>query len=181
MNIEYVARNTNIDEDLRSYAEAKLSKIAKFLEEPIEIRVALEVEKHLIVADLHVVHRFGELNAREATETPRDAINVAVDKIAKQARRGRKKFMDKRRRADRQDGHQWPLAVLEASSLEAGQTPRIIRNSYLRIKPMTIEEAALELEGSKNDFFVFRDSTNDRISVLYRRRDENFGLISPEP
>ncbi|HKI86973.1 MAG TPA: ribosome-associated translation inhibitor RaiA [Thermoanaerobaculia bacterium] len=181
MNIEYVARNTHLDDDIRAYAEDKIGKIAKFLEEPVEIRVTLETEKHLTVADLHVFHRFGELKAREATENALDAINVAVDKIGKQARRSRKKFMDKRRRADRQDGHQWPLAVVEGKSLEAGQTPRIIRNSYLRIKPMTIEEAALELEESKNDFFVFRDSTNDRISVLYRRRDENFGLISPEP
>ena len=45
---------------------------------------------------------------------------------------------------------------------------------------MTIDEAALELEQSKNEFFVFRDSGTDRVSVIYRRRDANYGLIAPE-
>ncbi len=57
---------------------------------------------------------------------------------------------------------------------------RVIKSSLLQIKPMTIEEAALQLEGSKNDFVVFRDAVNDRVSVLYKRRDDNYGLIAPE-
>ena len=47
-------------------------------------------------------------------------------------------------------------------------------------KPMTIDEASLQLEQSKNEFFVFRDSASDRVSVLYRRKDDNYGLIAPE-
>ena len=109
-----------------------------------------------------------------------DAINLAVDKTEKQARRSRKKFRDKRRKADRSNGNQWPVEVLERSSIGGGGSPRIIKSSVISIKPMSIDEAALQLEDSENDFVVFRDAGSDQVSVLYKRRDQNYGLISPE-
>ena len=88
--------------------------------------------------------------------------------------------MDKRRKADRNNGNQWPVDVLEKASLSGGTEPRIIKSSVLSIKPMSLDEAALRLEGSQNDFLVFRDANNDQVSVLYKRKDSNYGLISPE-
>ncbi|MGB6995373.1 MAG: sigma 54 modulation/S30EA ribosomal C-terminal domain-containing protein, partial [Thermoanaerobaculia bacterium] len=65
-------------------------------------------------------------------------------------------------------------------SVGEGRSPRIVKSSVLSIKPMSIDEAALQLEDSKNDFVVFRDAASDQVSVLYKRRDQNYGLISPE-
>lgn len=70
------------------------------------------------------------------------------------------------------------MDVLEASSIVSGQAPRVIKSSALSIKPMSLDEAALQLESSKNDFVVFRDSGSDEVNVLYKRRDKNYGLIS---
>ena len=56
----------------------------------------------------------------------------------------------------------------------------IVKTNMLPIRPMSIEEAALRLEDSKNEFIVFRDLDTDRISVIYKRRDNNLGLIAPE-
>ncbi len=179
MNIEYVARTYHLDDQIRSYAERKLEKLEKFVSEPVEIRVTLELEKHRHIAELHVAHRFGVLQATVETASMYDSINLAVDKMEKQARRASKKFKAKRRRADRQNGQAWPVEVIAGDSVESGE-PRILRSSRLAIKPMSIEEAALRLRTSKNEFVVFRDSGTDRVSVLYRRKDENFGLISPE-
>lgn len=182
MNIDYVGRNYQLDERVRDFTEDKLKKVTKFLEEPIEARITLEVEKHRHVAELHVAHRHGVLQATEETPDMYDAINLAIDKVEKQARRARKKFMDTRRRAQRStvNGSQWPVDVVEAASLRGGGGPKIVKSSQLQIKPMTIEEAALQLEDSKNEFVVFRDSTSDKVAVLYRRRDSNYGLIAPE-
>ncbi len=181
MNIEYVARNFSLHEDVRQFTADKLRKATKFLEEPVEVRVTLDVEKHRHVADLHVAHRYGVLQATEETPDMKDAINLAVDKVEKQARRARKRHMDSKRRADRarQNGQHWPLAVVERDSVRAG-APRVIESTRIDIKPMTIEEAALELEESQHGFVVFRDAGSDRLSVLYRRRDSNYGLIAPE-
>lgn len=180
MNVEFVARNYHLDDQIRSFAENKLAKVTKFVEEPIEVRLTLELEKHRNIADLHVAHRFGVLQAREETADMYDAVNMVVDKAEKQARRSRKKFVDRRRRAGRQNGQGWPIEVLERDSLGAGAAPRIIETSILRIKPMTIEEAALELERSDDEFVIFRDSTSERVNVLYKRKDQNYGLIAPE-
>jgi putative sigma-54 modulation protein len=182
MNIEYVGRNYEVDERLRGFTEDKLGKLDKFLHEPVEIRVTFEVEKHRQIAEVHVSHRFGVLQATEATDDMYDAINLAVDKVEKQARRSKKKNETRRRRGN---GHAWselvwPMEVLERDSVGSGSKPRIVKSTLLTIKPMTVDEAALQLEGSKNDFVVFRDSASERVAVLYKRRDQNYGLIAPE-
>ena len=74
----------------------------------------------------------------------------------------------------------WTVDVLERESVLAGE-PRIVETSSIPIKPMTIEEAVLQLEDSSDAFFVFRNATTDRVNVLYRRADRNLGLITPEP
>ncbi len=182
MKVDFTGRQFQLDEGIREYAEERLSKLSKFVDDPVDVHVILEVEKHRQIAELHVSHRHGVLQATEQASDMRDALHAATVKLEKQARRSRKKLVDKRRRAQRQDeeSQHWPLDVLEGASLGSGSRPRVIRTTRLPIKPMTIDEAALGLERSKNEFFVFLDSTTERVSVLYRRRDDNYGLIAPE-
>ena len=180
MNIDFLARNLELDNTIRDYTNDKLEKVSKFLDDPVEVHVTLEQEKHRSIAEVRISHRFGLIQAKEETDELLDSINLAVDKAEKQARRSRKKFIDKRRRADRDNGHHWPVEVLEPASIAKGQSPRIIKSSVISIKPMSLDEAALHLEGSRNDFIVFRDVGSDEVNVLYRRRDKNYGLISAE-
>ena len=181
MQIDYTCRNVQLDDRLRAFIEQKLQKVMKFVEEPIEVKVILDIEKHRHIADLHISHRLGVAKAAEETDGNLfDAINLAVDRVEKQVRRSRKKRVDKRRRADRTNGHRWPMAVLEGSSVGGGATPRVVESNYMEIKPMTIEEAALELEGAEHGFVVFRDADTDRLNVLFKRKDQNYGLIAPE-
>ena len=182
MEIKYTGKHFQVDERIRSFADGKLAKMSRFLEGPVEAHLTLETEKHRQIAELHVSHRFGILKATEEAEQMLDAILSVAEKVEKQARRARKKYQDKRRRADRNNNEEWhwPVDVVEAASVHAPAGPRIIKTGRLPIKPMTIEEAALGLTASKNEFFVFRDSTTDRVSVLYRRNDGHYGLIAPE-
>jgi len=178
MEIKYTGRHFQVDDQVREFAAGRLAKLARFLEEPVDVNLTLETEKHRQIAELLVSHRHGVVQATEEADQMRDAIRAVAEKAEKQARRSRKKHKDKRRRAGRDDG--WPLEVLEAASVGHGATPRVIKTTRIPIKPMTIEEAALGLEGSKNEFFVFLDSATDRVSVLYRRTDGHYGLIAPE-
>ena len=178
MKIDFTGRHYEVDDQVKRYAEGKLKKLSKFLDGPVDVQLILEVEKRRQIADLHLTHRHGTLQSTEAADEMRDAIHAVVEKAEKQARRARKKHNDKKRRS-RAD-HQWPLEVVEAASVGAGTQPRIIQSTTLSIKPMTLDEAALELDRSEHDFFVFRDSTTERVSVIYRRKDENYGLIAPE-
>ena len=180
MQMEYVARSFDLDEETREYTERKLGKVLRFLSDPLDVKVTLEAEKHRRIAEIQVAHRFGVLKATEESSDMRAAIHQAADKVERQARRSSRKFQDKRRKADRSHELEWPVEVLEESSVDSGESPRIIKSGRLRVKPMSLDEAALQLEGSKNDFVVFRDSTTDRVNVLYRRKDRNYGLISPD-
>ncbi len=103
MKVEYSARHFELDDRVREFTEGKLRKLEKFLQEPIDARVALESVKHRNRADLHLAHRFGVIQASEVHGDMFDAINLAVDKAEKQARRSTKKFYAKRRR-DESDG-----------------------------------------------------------------------------
>ncbi|MDY7093115.1 MAG: ribosome-associated translation inhibitor RaiA [Acidobacteriota bacterium] len=182
MNIEYVGKHFDLNEAIKDFCATRLDKVARFVDEPVEVRITLEQEKNRFHADLHLSHRFGVLQSAEDSQSSmQDAVSLAADKLEKQARRSRKKFLDRRRRADRvvQDGHRWPVEVLDRESVSAGSTPRIIESTHLPIKPMTLDEAALELDAAKMSFVVFRDSGNNEVSVLYKRSDENYGLIVP--
>lgn len=178
MKIDFTGRHFTVDDSIRQYAGTKLEKLARFLDEPVDVQVILEVEKRRQIAELHVSHRHGVLQATEVADEMQDAIHAVVDKAEKQARRARKKHMDKKRRV--RNHQHWPLEVLEASSVAPGTLPRVIKTTSLPIKPMTIDEAALELDRSKNEFFVFLDSATDRVSVIFRRQDSHYGLIAPE-
>jgi putative sigma-54 modulation protein len=182
MTIEFVGRHYDIDERTREFTADRLDKVVRFLEEPVEIRVTLSEEKYRHIADLHVHHKLGVLQATEEAAAMWDAVQSAVDKVEKQARRSRKKLTGRKRRAAKNGGPAvaWPMDVLERDSVGAGNAPRIVKSSNLEIKPMSLEEAALQLDSSKNDFLVFRDAASDRVSVLYKRRDANYGLIVPK-
>jgi ribosome hibernation promoting factor len=178
MKTEIIGRNVHVDDRLRASVEQKLHKLEKFLDEPVEMRVTLAAERHRHVAELHVTHRLGVLQGTEESDgNLLDAVQRAVTKVEEQARRSHKKLVDKRRRGNH---HRWPVEVLDQGSVAGGGVPRVIETSHLSIKPMTLEEAALELDGAEHGFVVFRDSASDRLSVLYKRKDQHYGLIAPE-
>lgn len=182
MNIEYVGKHFDLTDPIKQLTESKLEKVIRFVDEPVEIRVTLDTEKGRFQADIHLSHRFGVLQStEESLQGMNEAIQLAADKLEKQARRSRKKFIDRRRRADRtaQGDGRWPVEVLDRASVAAGSVPRVIESTHLPIKPMTLDEAALSLEESKDELLVYRDANTDEVSVLYKRKDDNYGLIVP--
>ena len=78
-----------------------------------------------------------------------------------------------------EDAH-WPVEVLDRESFGREDAPKVIKTQRLSIRLMTLEEASTALEASKNDFFVFLDSKSERVNVLYRRKDDHYGLIDTE-
>ena len=182
MNIDYVGRHVDLDDRIRTHTEQKLGKVLRFLFEPIDVRVTLDSEKSRQIAEIHLSHRHGALHAREENSDVFDAIDLAVEHLGRQAQRSRQRAVDRRRRAGRETtgAREWPVEVLDRESVRRGTPPRIVKSSRFEIKPMTLDEAALQLDTSRNDFVVFLDAESGRVSVLYKRRDENYGLIAPE-
>lgn len=179
MNIEYNGRNYTIDDRVREVVTEKLQKLAKVLDKPIDARVTLSAEKRKFVADLHLHHRHGSIQAEESSDDNMfEAIGDVVAKAERQAERDKTRRVDRRRREA--GANHWPVEVLAAGTLADDAGPRVIKSSRLEIKPMTLEEAAQKLGDSRSEFVVFLDAVSERVSVLYKRKDQNFGLIAPE-
>jgi len=183
MAVECTGRNVEVTPSLKDLARQRTLRLERHLGGPANVRVVLSHEKHRFGAEIIATHRRRRWNAHEYTVDPRAAVALAFEKIDAQA----KKDAEKRRgRKDRASPRLLaPLPGAEATSGEAARAPspaasgerRIVRASRLAIKPMSVEEAALRIEASPQEFLVFRDSSSEKISVLYKRRDGNFGLI----
>jgi putative sigma-54 modulation protein len=184
-----IGRNFEVTPEIRDLIDKKLSKVSERLfDDVIDVRVVLQVEKYRNICEILVIGKEHDVKTvQESDESMQDAINAAIDHLKRQAQKNRKKIRDHHRKdggsAKAAQPEEWAVQVLEPGRLrEEGDhnRPRIIKTNNLPIRPMSIEEAALRLEDSKNEFIVFRDLDTDRISVMYKRRDENLGLIAPE-
>jgi len=175
MRIEYVARKVTLSDPVRQLTEKKLAKIRKYFNDIFDIRVEIEQERHLFVADLFVRGKDFDIKSTSQNKDLTTAIQDAVDKLDIQARRAKTRLKGRKRGGERG----WSEEVLEPESVAAGE-PRLVSTETIPIKPMSIEEAMMQLEGSGQEFIVFLNSSSDRVNVLYRRRDNNLGLITPE-
>ncbi len=179
-------RNFEVTPETRSLLDKKLSKVVdKLFDDVIDVRVVLQVEKYRNICEILIAGKDHDVKAvQESDESMPDAINAAVDHVKRQAQKNRKRIRDHHKPGRGTDVvTDWTVQVLEPGRLRTendGNRPRIIKTNNLPIRPMSIEEAALRLDDSKNEFIVFRDLDTDKISVIYKRKDNNLGLIAPE-
>jgi putative sigma-54 modulation protein len=181
MKIDYIARKVDLTETSRQLAEKKLAKITKYFNDILDVRLEVELERHLHVVDLAIKGKDFGVQATAQNKDLMAAIQDAVDKIEIQARRAKTRLKDHKKRAGSEAKIEtgWSVDVLERESVRSGQ-PRIVERSSIPIKPMSVEEAVLQLDDSPYDFLVFRNASTDKVNVLYRRDDKNLGLITPE-
>jgi len=185
MATEISGRNYDIPPDIRALVEKKLAKIEeKLFDDVIEVRVVLQVEKYRNICEIMVVGKEHDVKTiQESDESMQDAVNAALDHIKRQAQKSRKKIRDHHRGVKGKSVvTEWNINVLEPAQLRTTESnsPRVVKTNNIPIRPMSIEEAALRLDDSKNEFIVFRDIDTDKVSVIYKRKDENLGLIAPE-
>ena len=180
-----IGRNFEVTPDIRTLVDKKLNKIVERLfDDVIDIRVMLQVEKYRNICEILIVGKEHDVKAvQESDESMTDAINATIDHLKRQAQKNRKKIRDHHRK----DGNHakvdrvtdWTVQVIDPKRIRL-TTKRIIKTNNLPIRPMSVEEAAMRLDESKNEFIVFRDLDTDKVSVIYKRRDNNLGLIAPE-
>jgi putative sigma-54 modulation protein len=184
MAVECTGRNVEVTPALKSLARERTGRLERHLGGPANVRVVLSHERHRFGAEIIATHRRRRWNAREyASADPRAAVALAFEKIDAQAKKDSEKRRDRKNRlSPRLLETETPVAALpprKAAKSAAAAPPerRIVRTSRLAVKPMSIEEAALRIEDSEQEFLVFRDSSTEKVSVIYRRRDGNLGLI----
>ena len=180
MQIEYTGRQTEVSEKLRTLAERKLRKLAKTLRGMTHVHVILTADKHRQVAEVAIHSPHMTLTATEATNDMAVSLATVIDKLARQAQRHVGKRRERKRKAPARSGAKWSAASALGGDGGRENRPRVIRTRRSSLKPMTVEEAMLEVESSDDGFLVFKDASTERTNVLFKRKDGNLGLIEPE-
>jgi len=188
MAVECTGRNVEVTASLRELAEERAQRLERHLGGPAKVRVVLSHEKHRFGAEVIATHRRRRWEAAEETGDARAALAAAFQKIDAQAKRDSERLRDRKHRGiptrelgGNGAGPDKPRAGrARTPSAPARTSARVVRSRPAAAKPMGVDEAALAMESSGEDVLVFRDASNDRVSVLYRRRDGALGLIVPE-
>ena len=180
MRINVTFRHMESSEPVRSYVEEKLMRVKKYIDEPVDAQVALSVEKkirHKI--EVTLTAKGITIKAADQTEDMYAAIDGVVDKLESQLKR----YKDKIKRHKPLTGGERQVAktVYAAQSIDEGHPePIIIKTDTFNVKPMSVEEAVMQMDLLDKEFLVFTDANSSGIHVVYRRRDGNYGLIAPQ-
>jgi len=173
MNITVTGRHMEVTDALKTYAEDKVKKLEKYLPAGAEAVITLGVEKFRRKAEVQIKVNGILIQAQDETDEMYSSIDKVLDKLSRRVRKYKEKLKDKKGRGEEK------LAAVAAEEGQVERIPEIIKTKRFDMKPMTAEEAVMQMELLDKDFFVFSNITTGDLNVIYKRNDGNIGLIEP--
>jgi len=173
-------KNLEVPDRVRQYAERKFARLERLLDDRTDAIVELSNEAHRSAADAHIadvtlVIDGRTLRSRAAGASYQAALDTVVDKVERQAI----DYKEKPRIRARPEEEKAILRRIADGTAEPAVEPQIVKTKRFAIEPMFEEDAVTAMEELGHDFYVFVNAENERISVLYRRKDGHYGLIEP--
>ena len=172
MNIILKGRNIEITDALRDYVEKRLGKLNKYIEGLDEAQVTLLVEKDRHRVEVTIPLNGLILRGEEETIDMYSSVDLVVEKLEKQIEKYKSRI---NKRTKNQS-----IREMAVKYEESPEEPRIVRTKRFAFKPMPVEEAILQMNLLGHNFFVFSNAETDEVTVVYKRKDGNYGLIEPE-
>ncbi len=173
MKISVTFRNSEGENWQKVYAEEKIRKLKKYLDTPAEAHIILSVEKFRNLVEINLSVNGWNVNAKEKDKDMHLAIDKCMDKIEKQIKKQKEKIKTRKPISIRHGREK----ASETEETEESTTGRIVETRKMVLKPMSLDEAVMEIDGSKNGFIIYRDSSSENVSLIYRRDDGNYTLI----
>ena len=178
MKFQYSEKKVKLPQNVHAYAEKKVMKLARYFEEDAEALIIFSVEKNRNKVELTFHGADHWFRASEATSDMFASIDAAVGTIEGQIRKNKTRLA----RRLRQDAFTRSVEVTSFAAEEPEESLEIVKMKKFHLKPMTREEAVLQMNLLKHDFFAFRDEDNGgTFAVVYRRNDGGYGLIDDAP
>lgn len=178
MQITITTRNLEITEPLRHYAEEKITRLQKFVNQITSAHVVLSVEKHRQIAEVTLHVREHTIRGEESGTDLYSAIDLVSDKIERQILRYKEKIVEHSGRGSGRSLSPEEIGAAESEPFSE-DGPRIVKTKRFAMKPLSPDEAAMQMGMLGHNFFVFRNARTQEVNVLYRRRDGDYGLIEP--
>jgi putative sigma-54 modulation protein len=173
-------KNMDVPDAVRRYAERKMGRLERFLDDRTDAIIELSVERHRStddsrIAEVTLVIDGQTLRGRADASTYEAAIDVVIDKVERRAVDHREKPRVRARGPEEKT----ILARIADGTADAARERRVVKTKRFAIKPMFEEDAIAEMEALGHAFFVFVNADGERVNVLYRRTDGDYGLIEP--
>lgn len=176
MKLIFAGKNMDITQALKDITSEKMSKLDKYFDEDIEghVTYSTEGDRHKIEVTINLPGTI--LRAEEETYDMYESLDKVVDILEGQIRKYKGKLQARYRNTDTIRFEN--IKPLEEEEEDNG--PKIVRTKRFILKPMTPEEAVLQMELLNHDFFVYMDGDTGETNVVYKRKDGNYGVIEPE-
>ena len=175
MKFTFACKKVSLNDSIKAYAEKKVSKLDRYFQEDADAFVTFAVEKdHRCVVEITIRSGGTLFRAQEETRDGdmRGAIDAACATINRQIRKNKTRLAKRLR----SEGFPPPAPADDFEVAEEKEFP-IVRTKHFTVKPMSPEEAILQMNLLDHSFFVFRSSEDDSLSIVYRRKNGGYGLI----
>jgi putative sigma-54 modulation protein len=181
VELQIFSKNMEIPQDVRDYVQKKIGKLTHYLPNIAEAKVEIHEQntksrQHRYTAQVTLNSRGVILRGEEKGEGVRAVIDAVAEVLERQIERYKGKQQDKGRGLSLARQPEEEIA----DEKEAMDLPRVVRLKRFMVKPMSVAEASEQMELLGHSFFLFVNTDNDRLCLLYRRHDGNYGLIEPE-
>lgn len=179
MQISVTVKNTESEVWFNDYIKERLEKLKKHIDKPVEARVVLSVEKFRNVAEVTLLAGGVNINGKEEAKDMQLAIDNVVEKIERQMKKHKGKIRSRKTGVSKSKD----ISSAESTSedyedlVEDLEHSKVVEIRKVVLNPMSLEDAIMEIESSKNRFILYRDFSSERVNVIYRREDGNYGLI----
>lgn len=178
MKIIFKGKHIEVTDAMRNYIEKRLSKIERHFDHILEVIVTLSVEKNRQIVEATLQASRALIRAEEETDDMYASIDKVADKLERQIQKYKEKYFKKPHPGTEKKGLANEETNVEDS--ESDKIAKIVKTKRFAIKPMSVEEAAMQMDLLGHNFFVFANDDTNKVNVLYKRKDGNFGLIEPE-
>ena len=176
MKFEYTGRHIEVTPAMKSHVEDHFARLNHLFDgDHSKAHIVIEVERGRHRSEVIVNWRKEVLTATTILDDMYQSLSKSIDKIEKQANRLRKKVIDKSHKAKRVSD----VTVDTESVAPTPNTPRVINSRRHVVKPLSVDEAVMVLNEQTDSFLVFRDADSEKISIIHKRKDGNYGLIQP--
>ncbi|MCX7918806.1 MAG: ribosome-associated translation inhibitor RaiA [bacterium] len=181
MQIVITGRHIEITAPIKEYVEKKIKRLEKYFNHILEVRVTLIGEKHRQIAEVNIDANGLNIASSDETSDIYASIDNVVDKLERKLQKYKERLTRHRKRTYDKKEVGFVYSYITPEELEPEKTePQIIKSSRLASKPMSIDEAAMQLDLTNQIFLVFVNDKTNELNVIYRRKDGNFGLIERE-
>ncbi len=168
-------KNIEVTEGLKERVTKKIAKLDKFFNNETEAHVTLSVQRVRQIAEITISFNGIVLRAEESNDDMYSSIDRAVDLLERQIRKNRTRLERRLHNNDfKVESFKFTDEVTEEKEF------KVVKSKRFAFKPMSVEEAILQMNLLGHEFFMFSNSETKQVNVVYKRKDGNYGLIEPE-